>query len=141
MRAPALRKQSDFAFLRALRGLEIALFHEISSSDTYMGAPMRNLGLVQTFSLLHVWSCGFAYSEIQPQWQAEKYAQRKRIGESMENLNFPVRNFDIVCGSLATQHARWHKSITLQEAGPSLRVTLGSPCEPQLCVSKAILHF
>ena len=51
-----LRKQSDFAFLKALRGLEIALFHEISSSDTYMGAPMQNLGLAQTFSLLHVWS-------------------------------------------------------------------------------------
>ena len=51
VRAPALRKQSDFAFLRALRGSEIALFHEISSSDTSMGALMRNLGPLQTFSL------------------------------------------------------------------------------------------
>ena len=56
VRAPALRSQSDFAFLRALRGLEIALSHEISSSDASTGALMRNLGLVQTFSILHVWS-------------------------------------------------------------------------------------
>ena len=38
-----LRKQSDFAFLRAVRGLEIALFHEISSSDASTGALMRNM--------------------------------------------------------------------------------------------------
>ena len=51
-----LRKQSDFAFLRALRGLEIARFHEISLSDTHRGAHMRNLDLAWDFSLVHVWS-------------------------------------------------------------------------------------
>ena len=45
----------------------------------------------------------------------------------MKNLGFPVRNFYIVCGPLATQHARWHNSITLQDVEPSLRVTLGKP--------------
>ena len=43
--APVLRKQSDFALLRSPKGLEISLFHAISLSVTYTGAPMRNLGL------------------------------------------------------------------------------------------------
>ena len=75
---------------------------------------MRNLELAWDFSLMHVWSWGFAYSEIQPQWQAEKYSHQIKIGESIRNLSFPVRNLHIVCGSLATQHARWHKNISLR---------------------------
>ena len=70
-----------------------------------------------------------------------KCSQRIKNCESMRNLSFPIRNIHICCGPLATQHARWHKNIILQEVEPSLRVTLGSPCELQLCVSKAILHF
>ena len=46
----------------------------------------------------------------------------------MRNINFPIRNSYIVCGSLATQHARWHKNITLQEVEPSLRVIFGCKC-------------
>ena len=106
-----------------------------------MGALVRNLGPVQTFSILHVWIWSFACSKLQHQWQAGKYSQRIKIGECMRNINFPIQNFDIICGSLATQHARWHKSITLQEVEPSLRATLESPWDIQRCVSKAILHF
>ena len=34
--------------------------------------------------------------------------------KTMKNLCFSVEILHIVCGSLATQHARWHKSITLR---------------------------
>ena len=49
--APFLRKQSDFAILRVLNPSEFALFHEISSSDTYHGCNHANLGLNGTCSI------------------------------------------------------------------------------------------
>ena len=49
-----LRKQSDFAFLRALRGLEIALFHEIPSSDTSTGAWCKTLTSSNFFHILWI---------------------------------------------------------------------------------------
>ena len=50
----------------------------------------------------------------------------KKKCEFIKNLEFSVEIFDIICGSLATQHARWHKSITLRggQAVPTSHITL-----------------
>ena len=47
---------SGHTVLWLFRGLEIAVFHEFSSSVTYTGALMRNLELAWDFSLVDVWS-------------------------------------------------------------------------------------
>ena len=43
----------------------------------------------------------------------------------MRNFNISLQILHICPASIATQHPRWHKSITLQEDKPSLRVTSG----------------
>ena len=46
----------------------------------------------------------------------------------MKNIDFPARKVHIGCDSLATQHARCHKNITLRggQAVPTPRRTLAS---------------
>ena len=46
-----LRKQIDFAFVDVLNPSEIAVFREISSSDTCHGCTHANLDPAQTFSM------------------------------------------------------------------------------------------
>ena len=62
-----------------------------------------------TFCSTYGASWGFAYTKIWYQWQLGKYAWRKRFGSCMRNFNFSTEIVYIVCGLLATQHARRHK--------------------------------
>ena len=52
----------------------------------------------------------------------KKYSWPKRIGGIMSKIKFSLEILHICCTSIATEHARRQKNITLPEAGPSLRV-------------------
>ena len=106
-----------------------------------VGPTMPDLGRVQTFHSAYGSSWGFACAKLWPQWQAEKYSWRKRIGSFMRNPRFSTAKVHIVYGRLATQHARCHKEY-YSPRGQAVSTShfWSRVCLP-FCVSKAILHF
>ena len=96
---------SDFAISKCPNGSEITHFHEIQ----HHGPKWRNLSLLKicarSVSGRETWPIRIRMPNV----ELEKYTELERIGDFFETHKFSTEILHIVCGPLATRHARCHK--------------------------------